>query len=31
MNGRVGDFLDLVRKAYDNKFCFGGVEAEQVG
>jgi hypothetical protein len=25
-NGRVMDFLDMVRKALDNEFCFGRVE-----
>ena len=31
MYGRVGDFLDLIWEAKDNKFCFGRVEAEEVG
>ena len=31
MNGRVRDFLDLVREAYEYEFCLGRVEAEEVG
>src|SRR5688572_3477017 len=30
MYGRVRDFLDLVRKGWDDEFCFGRIDAEEI-